>query len=314
MPDLRILIVDDFEDFRRSVCLTLQQRTGFRIVGQASDGLEAVQLANELQPDLILLDIGLPKLNGLEAAKRIRGLAPQAKLLFLSQESSSEVVREALRLGALGYVHKPFTLNDLWPAIEAVLRGEPFLSRDLEFNDSTDAPRRHEVQFYSADHILIECFAHRIAAALRANNAAIILATKSHREGLVQRLRAEGFDVDRAILRGTYISLDAADMLSRIMVNGVPDCAQFLEGLTDLVASAAKQEHSRVAICGECVGLLSALGNADASIRLEKVGDDLIKTQNVDITCAYPLGAFRHEGGDAAFKLICAEHTAVYSR
>jgi DNA-binding NarL/FixJ family response regulator len=316
VPDLRILIVDDFEDFRRFICSTLEQRTGFHVVGQASDGWEAVRLAKELQPDLILLDIGLPKLNGLEAAKRIRGLAPQARLLFISQESSSEVIGEALRSGALGYVHKPSTLSDLLPAIEAVFRGEPFVSRAPEFNDSTRTSHRHEVQFYSADWILIECFTDRIAAALRGNNAAVVLATKSHREGLVQRLKAEGFDVDRAILGGTYVSLDAADMLSRIMVDGVLDRARVLEGLTRLIASAAtaaKKEDSRVALCGECVGLLSTLGNMNAAIRLERVGNDLISTKDVDVTCAYPLGAFRHQGGDSAFKLISAEHTPVYS-
>src|SRR5580765_2622395 len=121
MPFIKILVVEDYEPFRRHICLSLQQRPEFQ-VSQASNGLEAVQKAKELQPDLILIDIGLPKLNGIEAAKRIRRLAPQAKLLFVSQESDSDVVQEAFRLGARGYVHKALA-RDLLPAIEAVLQG-----------------------------------------------------------------------------------------------------------------------------------------------------------------------------------------------
>ena len=101
---LKVLIVDDFEPFRLVVYSTLQQASGFQVIDEASDGLEAVEKAEKLQPDLVVLDIGLPKLNGIEVAKRVRQLAPQATILFLSQEASPDVVREALRSEALGYV------------------------------------------------------------------------------------------------------------------------------------------------------------------------------------------------------------------
>jgi DNA-binding NarL/FixJ family response regulator len=103
---VRALVVDDYEPFRRFICSTLRKRPELRIVGEVSDGLEAVQRAEELQPDLIVLDIGLPSLNGIEAARRIRKLSPKSKILFVSQESSADVVQEALSLGALGYVVK----------------------------------------------------------------------------------------------------------------------------------------------------------------------------------------------------------------
>ena len=125
---IKILIVDDFEEFRRLVGALLMPETEFQ-VAEASDGLEAIRKAKELQPDLILLDIALPRLNGLEVAKRIREFAPRTKILFLSGESSPDVVREALSLGALGYVHKPELQSDLMPAIEAVLKGEQFVSK-----------------------------------------------------------------------------------------------------------------------------------------------------------------------------------------
>lgn len=96
---------------------------------ELSDGLAAVQKAKELNPDLILLDIGLPGLNGIEAGRQIRKVVPSAKIIFLTQESSEDVVQEALSLGALGYVVKTRAGTDLLAAVEAVLTGEQYVSR-----------------------------------------------------------------------------------------------------------------------------------------------------------------------------------------
>lgn len=127
---LKILVVDDFELFRRIMCSKLQSRGGFHIT-QASDGFEAVQKAEDLQPDLILLDIGLPKLDGIEVARRVGKVAPLAKILFLSVESDPDVIKVALGLGALGYIHKSRIERDLLPAIHAAVAGEPFVTFDL---------------------------------------------------------------------------------------------------------------------------------------------------------------------------------------
>src|SRR5215472_3330990 len=154
-----------------------------------------------------------------------------------------------------------------------------------------DFHSNHEVQFYSSDSVLVESFARFIASALKCHNPIIVLATQSHREGLVQKLVEDGFDMDDAIKQGIYISLDAAETLSTIMVNGEPDRLRFFEGLCGLIETAvktAKTEHPRVAICGECVGLLCAEGNMNAAIQLEKSGNELIKRHNnIDILCAY---------------------------
>lgn len=317
MPNLRLLIVEDYEGFRRFVCSTLQQNPGFLIVGEAADGLEALEKARELQPDLILLDIGLPHLNGMEVARRVRGVAPAAKILFLSVDSDPDLVQEAIRLGA-GYLHKLRAQLDLLPAIDAVLRGEQFVSPDLEISGGTDdRPPRHEVQFYSDDLVLVESFGRFLGSAMRDDNPAIVLATQSHRKSLVEQLKQDGFDVDGAIRQGTYISLDAAGILSTIMFNGVPDRVRFFQGLQGLIASsgqAAKKVHSRVAICGECVGILCALGSLKAAIELERAGNALMRMHNVDILCGYPLSGFRAGQDDPDFATICAQHTATYSR
>ena len=123
----RILLVDDHRDWRKLVRGLLQMRPEWQVVCEVSDGLEAIQKAEELQPDLILLVIGLPGLNGIEAARRIRQLSPNSKIIFLSMETSLDVVQVALSTGAEGYVRKAIVHSDLLPAIDAVLRGEQFL-------------------------------------------------------------------------------------------------------------------------------------------------------------------------------------------
>jgi len=135
-----ILVVEDFEPFRQLICIELRNWSQHAIVDETADGLESVGRARELQPDLVLIDIGLPRLNGLEAAKQIRRLVPDARLVFVSQESSVEIVREAFRLGAAGYVHKSDVHLDLVPAIEAVLAGKQFVSGGLGYEKCDGIP------------------------------------------------------------------------------------------------------------------------------------------------------------------------------
>ena len=130
-------MVEDFEPFRQFICSMLRRKLEFQVIEEVADGLEAVQKAEELQPDLIVLDVGLPSLNGMEAARRIRKLSPKSKILVMSQETSADVVREALTLGALGYVLKAHAGRELLGAVEAVLQGGLFVSSELSYHDST---------------------------------------------------------------------------------------------------------------------------------------------------------------------------------
>ena len=138
MSSSRVLVVEDFEPFRRFVCSTLGKVTELQVIGEASDGLEAVQKAQELQPDLILLDIGLPRLNGLEAANRIRQVASGSSIIFLSQNSDKDVVRAALSTGAQGYVLKVNAGKELIPAVAGVFGGDDFVSSGINGGDSDE--------------------------------------------------------------------------------------------------------------------------------------------------------------------------------
>lgn len=125
---VRILLVDELEPWRRFASLTLRKKPGLLIVGEASNGLEAFQKAVELEPDLILLGIGYPALDGIEAARRIREMVPEAKIIFLSEESSVDIVQEAMSFGAWGYVFKTMAAIELLTAVETVLSGLKFVS------------------------------------------------------------------------------------------------------------------------------------------------------------------------------------------
>jgi DNA-binding NarL/FixJ family response regulator len=135
---IRVLVVDDYEPFRRFVCSALEQMPDLQVIGEALDGLEAVQKAQELKPELILLDIGLPKLDGLEAAKRIHQVVPDARIMFLTQNTDKDVVQAALRNGAKGYVLKTDAGSELLTAVAGVLGGDNFVSSGIEVDESSD--------------------------------------------------------------------------------------------------------------------------------------------------------------------------------
>lgn len=315
---VRVLVVDDYEPFRRFICSTLGKRPELQIVGEVSDGLEAVYRAEELQPDLIVLDIGLPTLNGIEAARRIRKLSPKSKILFVSQESSADVVQEALRLGALGYVVKVRAGGELVSAVEAVLEGRQFISGGLSSHIAvaSDASRKseitpsHQVEFYADDSAFTIGFTSYIEAALRAGNAVIVVSTELHHESLLVRLQEGGVDTVAAIEQGRYLPLDVTDTLSTFMENDLPDPVRFFRVVADLIAKAARAtsgKQSRVAICGESASILWEQGKADAAIQVERFCNQLTRQYEMDILCGFSLSSFCREEDKQIFHKICSE-------
>jgi DNA-binding NarL/FixJ family response regulator len=330
---VRVVVVEDYEPFRRFICSTLAKKPELQIVGEVSDGLEAVQKAQELQPDLILLDIGLPSLNGIEAARRMRNLCPELKILFVSQESSADVVQGALSLGALGYVVKAHAGSELLCAVEAVLQGRQFVGSGLSgqyFTPASDTKtlyrpnqplpslalgrteitRSHEVQFYSDDAAFVVGFSHFIESALEAGNPVIVVATESHGKSLHQRLQEHGVDVVAATEYGRYVRLDVDETLSTFMANDLPDSVRFFVVVGNLIAAAARAaagEQSRVAICGECASILWSQGNADAAIQVEQFCNQLTRRYGVDILCGFSLSSFSRKEDMQIFERICRE-------
>ena len=334
---MRILVADGFEPWRRFVSSFLQKKPGWLLVAEASDGLQAVQKALEHKPDLILLEISLPKLSGIEAARLIRELAPNSKIIFATTQDDLAYVQEALRVGASGYVLKSSAVGELGKAVQAVVQGKRFVSSGIKrvpggpearqaldglsdyLSEQTKAMQgkaemtwRHELQFYSDDEQFIDGCAHFIEGALKADNSAVLAATEPHRKGIFRTLQSRGVNIDAAIDQRRYVSIDVAETVSRFMVNGKLDRDQFFKVAGRCIESAvnaAKGAVPRVAACGECAPLLLAQGKAEEAVQLERLWNELAKMHEVDIRCGYRLGSSDSTEDGPIFRRICAEHS-----
>lgn len=336
---IRVLVVDDYGRWRRYFSTALRNQQGLEVIGEVSDGLDAVQKVDELRPDLILLDIGLPTLNGIEVARRIRKVSPTSKILFVSDDRSADIVEEALSTGAGGYVVKSDAARDLLPAVNAVLEGKRFLSASVAgyglppnqhavdhprcdsvvtFNSPQNLgiARHHEVGFYSEDRYFLDDVTRFIGTTLKAGNAAIVVATESHRESLLPRLQAYGVDIGAAVAQGRYIALDAGAALTAFMLNGMPDPVRYFQLLGDLLATAAeavKGGQSPVSIFGECVHILWTQGNAEAAIQLEKLANRLAKTHDLDILWAFFEQSSGRDGESDIPTNLCRTHSRSFT-
>lgn len=172
----------------------------------------------------------------------------------------------------------------------------------------------HAVQFYDDDHFLLDALGRFVGSALEAGDAAIVIATEAHRDGLAQRLKARGVDAALALSQGRYVALDAADTLLKFTRDGQPDAAIFatlIGGIISGAASAVKHERPRVAAFGEMVALLWADGKPDIAIQVEELWNGLAATHSFELLCAYPMSLFPQSGDGASFGRICETHSRV---
>jgi len=262
---VRVLVVDDFEPWRDFVSKTLRDEPELQIIATAHDGLEGVRQAQELQPDLILLDIGLPTLNGIEAARRIRDVAPNSRILFTTENRSWDIVQAALSTGATGYLVKSSAGRELLPAVDAVLRGKQFVSADLKHHAlDADANRRdkvaalfplrnvdcHELKLYPDDSAFVDGISRSIETSLEKGIATVIIATESHRTDLLRKLRADDVNVEAAVERRLLTLLDAADSISTFTVDAATEENRAID-MPDIIVAAvrtAKERHLHVAV------------------------------------------------------------------
>ena len=273
---VRVLLVEDYEPWRRSIRSMLQNVSGVQVIGEVPDGLAAVQQSRVLQPDLILLDIGLPMLNGIEAARRIRQVSPASKILFVSENRSGDIAEEALRAGGSGYIVKSAAARELLSAVEAVLQGKPFLSDDLmdlvpirpKVENAASPARReevvvssigqsieitsHELRFYPDDRGLAVGFILSIEGALKeGKKVAVVIATELQRAAILEKLNSDGVDVEAAIEWKRYVQLDVAGMQSTLMPDsstGRNGFARFLPYGTGELMRSAKERNLRAAV------------------------------------------------------------------
>jgi CheY-like chemotaxis protein len=296
----------------------MQSRTDWRVIGEVADGLEAVHKARQLQPDLVLLDIGLPTLNGIEAARQIRSVSPTSKILFVSQESSPDIVQTAIDTGAHGYVNKSDARSELIAAVQAILLGRKYLSRGVAGGNLAGAfalpvvggeqkliptPRplpaekswHHEVGFYADGRSLWDARVDFVTKALKNGNAAALIASESHHTEFLSKLQARDVDVSTAIEQGRYIAQDVTEALSSLMVNDLPHPVKFSKLVGELITKATigvDGDIRRVFVCGEGTTLLWEQGNKEGVVRLEHLWDEMARTSAVQVHCGYLCQAF----------------------
>jgi PAS domain S-box-containing protein len=195
--------------------------------------------------------------------------------------------------------------NERWDDTATSLAATP--------QSATHEQRAHAVQFYSEDEVLLDEVSRFIGTALGAGDAAIVIATPAHREGLAQRLRQRGLDVARLASEGRFVALDAADTLSKITIDGLPDRSSFTDLIGGQIVSAQKRtERQRpVAIFGEMVALLWAEGKSTTVLQLEGLWNEVAKTHSFCLRCAYPIGSFYREEHGEPFLKICGQHSVV---
>jgi PAS domain S-box-containing protein len=172
----------------------------------------------------------------------------------------------------------------------------------------------HVVQFYREDRSLVEELGQYIGAALVNGDAAVVVATSAHRDAVARKLKTKGLDIARIIAQGRYLSFEASEMLSQLMVGGMPDSMRFNEligGIIERANSVAKGEPPRTVVFGEMVAVLWAEGRYEAAVRLEELWNDLARTHSFFLRCAYPMAGFSKNEHTEPFLRLCAEHSSV---
>jgi DNA-binding NarL/FixJ family response regulator len=325
----RVLLVEDHEPFRRFIRTFLGVRHDLDLVDDAPDGLSGVQKCVELRPDLVLLDIGLPRLNGIQAARQIRQLVPGCRIVFLTQETSVEIVQEALSLGATGYVIKAQTASDLIPAITAARDGRKFVSPTVDGHKHQEDPDsrsfskrssfcpsdtnfRHEVHFYPDDSTFVSGISRFIERSLKNGKVVLTIVDASQLIEIVDTLQSRGVDMLSASERDRFLPINIADLTAEFMVNGRPDVERLLKACTNLVENVKrKTARNRICVCGACVSALLAQGSLEATMQLERAWDEIGRRHDLELFCCYILSSAQRAQQIEACRQIASLHSQV---
>lgn len=329
----RILVVEDHEPFRKFIRTFLGQLEDFQLVGEAGDGVSAVRKCVELQPDLVLLDIGLPELNGLQVARQIRQLAPGSRIVFLTQESSSAIVHEALSLGAAAYVIKAHTASDLILAIIAAREGRQFVSSGLDgsirLNDPPSNVRggnhtlfcapantapHHKVDFYSDDLSFVKGIALCVQKSLEAGNAVLAIARELQSKRIIEALQASGLDAQSAIGAGRLVMQDTFELLAQFVSDGCVDRKRLLDASARVVEKLMRDNPgARITACGACAPALLDRGNLEGALEVERVWDEISLRYDMELLCGYIFTGFQRAEDLPGYREISAWHSHAKS-
>jgi DNA-binding NarL/FixJ family response regulator len=325
MSTVEILIADDRELFRRMVRSLVESQSAYHICGEAGDGLQAIERARQLRPDVVLMDINMPRMNGLEATRIIGREIPECNVIIVTQNDARIAREQAREVNAKGFVTKSDLSRDLLPMIEKCRKAKPeareaktakarivqWKGAAMENNSlhqtksaashaepwcgvlNSAAPRDHIVQLYQDQQFLNRAVCRFAAAAIMNGEGVILVPTVAHWDAFRPRLESEGVDVKAAEKRGQLTVVDADNLLPTFMRDGMPDSPVFL-GLAQNVISQARGEgrYPKVRWWGEMVNILWERGDVAASMQLEDQFDQLAHEQDIAIFCSFLMDNF----------------------
>jgi CheY-like chemotaxis protein len=304
-------VVDDHQEMRRAVSALLALR--FELVGVARDGYEAIEMAERLAPDLILLDVMMPRLDGLQAAARLQELGLPARVVMMTSDESEGYVEQAFLAGAWGFLHKTRLATELVRALDHVHDGRlvlPSLSSLL----TVGASDAHVAQFHSYNQHFIDGIGDLVSRALRRGHVIAVVATPTVRAGVAGRLRRAGWNVGEAGDYGRYHAIDAAQSLAGIMRGGRPDPERLGEGVAAferMRVESAETPDARLTLVGEIAVPLLLNGNVQGAIEIERMWTGLTQGLPWLGVCCYPTACFADLTSSPPFFEVCAEHGAV---
>jgi len=322
MPSIRILIVDDHEAIRRRVRSLLSTRAEWFICGEAADGLDAVEKAKRLRPNVVLMDMTMPRMKGVQATKIIRKEVPEAKVVVIGQNDPSVVRRQAIEIDACGFVAKADLSRDLLSTIDRLVGHRPFgdegenfdmrvpdgkrkigvpVSRDDQSEPwcgllADAAPRDHIVQLYQDENFLSRAVCRFAVSAINHGEGVILVPTSAHWNALRPRLEAEGVDVKPAQASGQLTVVDADQLLPGFMREAMPDAPLFLGLAAETIAQARGGDRfTKVRWWGEMVNVLWERGDVAASMGLEDLFHKLAHDHEIAIFCSFLMDNFDGE-------------------
>lgn len=319
MDFVEVLIADDHDRFRRAIRTVIESEVAYRVCGEARDGIEAVEKIRQLHPDIVLMDIDMPRMDGLQATEIIRREVPDCKVIIVTQNEATIAREQARIVDAKAFVTKSGLTRDLLPTMGRVAmeNNSRLAARKSErqVNPGRDAarahgvtasegepwfgllgsaaPRDHIVQLYQDQQFLNRAVCRFAAAAITNGEGVILVPTVAHWDAFRPRLESEGVDVKAAEKRGQLTIVDADNLLPTFMRDGMPDSPVFL-GLAQNVISEARGDgrYEKVRWWGEMVNILWERGEVAASMQLEDQFDQLAHEQDIAIFCSFLMDNF----------------------
>ena len=317
MKFVEVLIADDHDGLRRAIRSVIESEPAYRVCGEARDGVDAVDKARQLRPDIVLMDVNMPRMDGLQATAIIQREFADCTVIVVTQNETT-IAREQARIaGADGFVANSDLSRDLFSTMRRVamennsrpnLKKSERVKRDGKTGSAhgvanegepwsgllvSAAPSDHIVQLYQDQEFLNRAVCRFAAAAITNGEGVILVPTVAHWDAFRPRLESEGVDVKAAEKRGQLTVVDADNLLPTFMRGGMPDSPVFL-GLAQNVVSKARGDgrYPKVRWWGEMVNILWERGDVAASMALEDQFDQLAHEQDIAIFCSFLMDNF----------------------